>query len=112
VLELHSGDVVWADLGATTGHEDAGRRPFVVIAGEEYLDIVDALAIVVPVTTRDRGWSNHVPLAGPTGLDVPSFAVTEQPLTVSRARLLGVAGRVDEACLAEIRGWVREFVGV
>ena len=39
------------------------------------------------------------------------FAVTEQPLTVSRARLLAVAGRVDDACLGEIRGWVRDFVG-
>lgn len=112
VLELHSGDVVWADLGGSTGREYAGRRPLVVIAGEEYLDIVDTLAIVVPVTTRDRGWSNHVRLAGPAGLDAPSFAVTEQPLTVSRARLLAVAGRVDDACLGEIRGWVRDFVGL
>ena len=111
VLELHSGDVVWADLGDSSGREYAGRRPLVVIAGEEYLEIVDTLAIVVPVTTRDRGWSNHVRLAGPAGLDAPSFAVTEQPLKVSRARLLAVAGRVDDACLGEIRGWVRDFVG-
>lgn len=112
VLELHSGDVVWADFGDSAGREYAGRRPLVVIAGEEYLDVVDTLAIVVPVTTRDRGGSNHVRLAGPTGLDAPSFAVTEQPLTVSRARLLAVAGRVDDACLGEIRGWVRDFAGL
>ncbi|MFT3716598.1 MAG: type II toxin-antitoxin system PemK/MazF family toxin [Gordonia sp. (in: high G+C Gram-positive bacteria)] len=106
---LVPGAVVWVDLDPVAGREQGGRRPAVVVAGREYLDIVDTLAVLVPVTTVDRGWSNHIRLEG---ADLPrdSWAMTEQVRTVSRDRIVGRAGTVDEPRLREIRLWLRDFL--
>lgn len=103
--------MVWVNLDPTVGREQAGRRPAVVVASSGYLDAVTELAIVVPATTTDRGWPQHVRLAGPNvSLARPTFAMTEQPRTISRQRIASVAGTIDNACLAEIRQWLTDFL--
>ena len=109
-MNLFTGDVVWAELGPARGREQTGRRPLVIVASNDYLDTVDILAIAIPVTSTDRGWPNHVALAGATGLAKPSFAMTEQVITVSRERLTAVAGRVDDTTLATITTYLRDFL--
>ena len=89
-VRLAPGRIAWVDLGQTVGREQAGRRP----------------CIVIPCTTTDRGWKNHVELTGPTGLSMPTFAVTEQPRAVSRERMARPIGSVDDACLTEVMRWV------
>ena len=106
------GAVLWAGLDPMRGREQAGRRPVLVVASEDYLDVVDTLTIVVPVTTVDRGWPNHVPLSGPTGLRLPSWAMTEQPRTIARARVEEVAGQVDGTVLEAVDLWLRDFLGL
>jgi len=103
--------VVWLDLEKVKGREQGGHRPALVIASNAYLATATTLAIVLPVTTVDRGWPNHIPLRGKAvGLDQPSFAMTEQPRTVDRGRITSVAGRVDRTTLAEIDVWLRDFL--
>jgi mRNA interferase MazF len=80
-----------------------------VIAGTDYLATVDALAIVVPVTTVDRGWPNHVSLVGGS-LPRSSWAMTEQVRTISRDRIVGRAGRADAPTVVAVRDWVRLFL--
>jgi mRNA interferase MazF len=109
VTEVAPGDVLWVAPDPTVGREQAGRRPAVVISGNDYLTVVQTLAIVVPVTSVDRDWPNHVRL-GDVGLRHPSWAMTEQVRTVSRARIVDRAGRVDTTTLDEIRGWIRDFL--
>lgn len=105
------GSVVWVNLDPTIGREQAGRRPAVVVASSGYLDAVTELAIVVPATTTDRSWPQHVRLAGSSlTLARPTFAMTEQPRTISRQRIANVAGTIDNACLAEIRRWLSDFI--
>ena len=71
------------------------------------------LAIVVPATTVDRGWPNHVLLGGPrTGLSTPTYAMTEQPRTVSRERLFDAIGMVDAATMHEVDRWLRDFLAL
>lgn len=105
-VTLSAGLVAWCDLDPVVGREQGGRRPCVVVASSDFTDVIDRLLVAVPCTSRDRGWVNHVRLAGPTGLTQASFAITEQPRTMSVQRLHGIAGRVDDACLAEIARWV------
>lgn len=108
---IEPGSVVWVDLDPTMGREQAGRRPAVVVASAGYLRAVTELAIVVPATTTQRDWPQHVPLTGPAlKLSRPTFAMTEQPRTLSRARIVDGAGRVDARCLAQIRGWLNDFL--
>lgn len=107
--DLIPGVVVWAELDPVVGREQGGRRPVLVVASRGYLDVVDQLALVVPLTSVDRGWPNHVAL---TGLGRPSFAMTEQLRTVSRSRVHGVLGVATTGELAEARRWLGDFLGL
>ncbi|MDR1152882.1 MAG: type II toxin-antitoxin system PemK/MazF family toxin [Bifidobacteriaceae bacterium] len=110
-VSLAPGDVVWAALDPVRGREQAGHRPVLVVAGAGYLEVVTMLAIVLPVTTVDRGWPNHIFLSGPSvGLAGPSWAMTEQPRTIARDRITGRAGAVDATCLARARLWLSDFL--
>lgn len=107
---LVRGSVAWAQLSPAFGREQSGRRPVLVVASRGYLDVVTSLVVVVPVTGVDRGWPNHVRLCGDHGLDRPSWAMTEQVRTMSRDRLRGAAGVVDDATLADVDVHLRDFL--
>ncbi len=107
---LRRGSIIWINLSPTQGREQAGTRPAVVIASDGYLANVPELVIVIPVTTTDRAWSHHVALEGPdVDLPRPSFAMTEQPRTIARSRIVGRAGTASEATLSTIAQWLRDF---
>ncbi|MDR0284016.1 MAG: type II toxin-antitoxin system PemK/MazF family toxin [Propionibacteriaceae bacterium] len=107
--DLTRGTVVWVDFDPVVGREQAGRRPALVVASTRYLQTASSLVIVVPVTTTDRGWPNHIRLQGDLALGATSFAITEQPRTIDRSRVLSVAGVVDRATMAEVDVWLRDF---
>ncbi|MGH3941926.1 MAG: type II toxin-antitoxin system PemK/MazF family toxin, partial [Pseudonocardiaceae bacterium] len=71
------------------------------------------MAIVVPLTTRDRSLDHHVRIDSPeSGLNRPSWARTEEITTVStqrftRSQPLGTASTAEIAKLTE---WLREMV--
>ena len=104
------GDILWAELGPGRGREQTGRRPVVVVSSNDYLAAVDSLLLAVPVTSRDRGWPNHVLLSGPTQLERPSYAITEQVQSISRERIVGTAGSIDGECLDRMRTYLRDFL--
>jgi len=84
-----------------------------VIASDLYLEQADTLAIILPATTVDRGWPNHVLLRGPgLSLRQPTYAMTEQPRTVTRDRFVAEAGVVDQATMREVDRWMRDFLAL
>ena len=105
---IRAGSVVWVDLGAPAGTEQGGRRPGLVISSADHLDVT-RLVTVLPCTTRDRGWPNHVALRG-AGTPVPTLAMTEQPRTISRERIRGVIGDVGPECMADVMAWVSRWL--
>ncbi len=107
MADLTAGEVVWVAPDPTVGREQAGRRPAVVVCGADYLAAVDTLAIVVPVTSVDLGWPNHIPILG-VPLPQPSWAMTEQVRTISRTRVTGALG--PDETLSDIRMWIRDFL--
>ena len=109
-LALAPGSVAWADLAPVRRREQAGHRPVLVLASTRYLEVVTTLVVCLPVTRVERGWPNHVPLRGATGLAVPSWAMTEQVRTLSRDRVTRTAGSVDTATLDEVRTWLADFL--
>jgi mRNA interferase MazF len=56
------GDVVWLDFSPQAGHEQAGRRPALVLTAQEYNE-KRKLAIVCPITTKVKGFYFEVPIA-------------------------------------------------
>lgn len=111
-LDLRRGMVVWVELDPVQGREQGGRRPSLVVASNLYLRQADTLAIVVPATTRDRGWPNHVPLFGDLALDRPTYAMTEQPRTITRRRVVDIVGTVNPGVMKEVDMWLRDFLGL
>jgi mRNA interferase MazF len=109
-LQLAPGTVAWASLDPIRGREQGGHRPVLVISSAGHLDAATTLAIVLPITTVDRGWPNHVAVTGPSGLDRASWIMTEQPRTLSRDRLTGTAGHIDAGCLSLVRTWLGDFL--
>lgn len=113
MTELQRGHVVWTFFGPGVGKEQSGRRPAVVVSSDEYLRRVVDLAVVVPITSKIRGWPNHVLLKGERlGLDETSFAMTEQVTTIDRRRIRRLAGRSDDATMDEIDRWLTGLLGL
>lgn len=81
-----------------------------VVASAGYLDAVTTLVIALPITTTGRGWPNHIRVDGPSGLDRPSWIMTEQPRTLTQERLTGIAGVVSADCLASVKTWLGDFL--
>jgi mRNA interferase MazF len=109
-LDLAPGAVAWASLEPVRGREQGGHRPVLVIASTGYLEAVTTLAIVLPITTVDRGWPNHIRVEGLNDLERPSWIMTEQPRTVARDRLTRISGHVTPACLDAVRVWLGDFL--
>lgn len=55
------GDIIWLEFAPTRGHEQDGRRPAVVVSPASY-NRATGLALVVPVTTRAKGYPFEVPI--------------------------------------------------
>jgi mRNA interferase MazF len=108
-VPLRQGTVVWVWLDPVVGREQGGRRPALVVSGDDYLETVTELAMVMPVTSRSRGWRNHIAVAPPDLLGQPSWVMTEQVRTVSRSRIAQVAGQADRACVAQCLEWLADF---
>ena len=69
------GDLVWLHLNPQTGHEQAGRRPALVLSPESYNGRV-GLAILCPVTSREKGYPFEVLL--PPGGAVEGVILSDQ----------------------------------
>ncbi|MFJ1708701.1 type II toxin-antitoxin system PemK/MazF family toxin [Kitasatospora sp. NPDC088346] len=105
---------VWtADLSPVIGFEQAGRRPVVVVSSPLFAAFPTAMAIVVPLTTQDRGLPHHVPVISPrSGLNRPSWARTDDVRTISEQRLIGSRplGTVTDKEADEIRTYLRMMI--
>src|SRR5574340_545890 len=69
------GDAVWITLTPQTGHEQAGRRPAVVLSPAAYNAKV-GLALMCPITSRIKGYPFEVIL--PAGLPVTGAVLADQ----------------------------------
>ena len=72
-----------------------------------FLQVVTDLVTVIPVTSTNRGWANHVP--APT-LGPDSVAMTEHIHTISRSRITKYGPCVDEESFATMKMWIRDFL--
>ena len=69
------GDIVWLGFDLQAGHEQAGKRPALVISPSEYNRRV-GLALVCPVTSRVKGYPFEVVL--PPGLKAQGAVLSDQ----------------------------------
>ncbi len=69
------GDVVWLTFNPQAGHEQAGRRPAVVLSPSAYNAKV-GLALLCPITSQVKGYPFEVIL--PPGLAVGGAILADQ----------------------------------
>ena len=96
------GDVVWITLNPQAGHEQAGRRPAVVVSPRSYNGKI-GLGLFCPITSQVKGYPFEVAL--PTGLPVAGVVLADQVKSLDwRARQAEFAARLPGATSSEIVG--------
>jgi mRNA interferase MazF len=97
------GEIWSVNFDPVEGHEQRGSRPSLLLSPAEFNSLPSDLVIVVPVTTRARGWEFKVPIKAPEGgLTKDSVALAHQIRTVSHSRLIDRRGQVKSATLDEV----------
>lgn len=90
----------WAQLDPTRGSEIAKTRPVVVVSPDE-MNRRLATVVVCPLTSQlHPHWASRVQC---TCGGVPSEIAVDQIRTVSKSRLKGNLGRIDDATAQELR---------
>ena len=96
------GDVVWITLNPQAGHEQAGRRPAVVVSPRSYNGKV-GLGLFCPITSQVKGYPFEVAL--PAGLPVKGVILADQVKSLDwRARQVEFAARLPAGASAEVVG--------
>jgi mRNA interferase MazF len=87
------GDVIWIDFDPQPGHEQAGRRPALILSPRVYNERGYRLAIACPVTTKAKGSPWEVVLPKSSGAEgvVLSDHVKSIDWGRRRATLIGAA---------------------
>jgi mRNA interferase MazF len=102
------GDIWLIDFDPTRGHEQAGKRPALVISADLLNQSGAEIAIVVPITSKGKGIRSHVPIDPPEGgTKTRSFIKCEDIRSVSRQRLLNRWGAVGPTTLAAVEDVLR-----
>jgi len=94
------GDIVWITLDPQAGHEQAGRRPAVVLSPSTYNDKV-GLAILCPITSQSKGYPFEVQI--PSRLAITGVILADQVKSLDwRARKAEFAGTLPATTITEV----------
>ena len=103
-MEVHRGEVFYADLSPVVGSEQGGVRP-VLIVQNEIGNRHSPTVIAAAITSRlDKArLPTHINIrAADTGLAKDSVVLLEQIRTIDKKRLKERMGRLDDTSMAEI----------
>ena len=103
------GDIVWLQFDPQAGHEQAGRRPALVISPQSYNGRV-GLALFCPLTTSIKGYPFEV--AVQVGGESDGVILADQIKSLDwRVRQASKFDEVSDATLAEVLGKIGTLVG-
>lgn len=101
-----AGDIFWLDFTPQAGHEQAGRRPALVMSPAIYNRI--GMMVCVPLTTRIKGNPFEVPIAGAPA----NVALADQVRNLDwKARNAAPKGRATPQELEAVRVKARLLIG-
>ncbi len=106
------GEVRWAELNPTRGHEQAGRRP-VLILSQDIFNKRSGTVIAMALTIQPQ--KAHFPLTyslEPKQLQKPSWVKISQIRTLSVERIGKKLGTVEPEQLAEIVDGLNQIIGI
>ena len=96
------GEIVWLHFAPQAGHEQAGRRPALVLSPIEYNNRV-GLALMCPVTSKAKGYPFEVNL--PEDLEIGGVVLADQVKSLDwRVRRAERACAVPQSVVNEVLG--------
>jgi mRNA interferase MazF len=102
------GEIWMADLDPARGHEQAGRRPVLVVSEDAYNRGPAELAIVLPLTSRLRSVAIHVVVRPPEGgLKVASRILCDAVRSLSLERFGPRLGSLAPATMEAVEEKLR-----
>ena len=102
------GDLVWVSLNPQAGHEQAGRRPALVLSPIKYNEKV-GLALLCPITSRVKGYPFEVAL--PADGPVTGVVLADQVKNLDwQVRGAEVVGRAPEEVVLEVLGKLHALI--
>ena len=105
------GEIRWADLSPGRGHEQAGRRPVLVISHDIFNEC-SGTAIVMALTSRPQKAGFPLTLEiGSKGLPKRSWIKISQVRTLSTDRLGDLAAVISPAEIARAVAGLNEIIG-
>jgi len=104
------GDLVWLDFSRQTGHEQAGRRPALILSPRVYNEKA-GLAVACPITSHAKGYPFEVSL-GATYI-LKGVVLADQLKSVDwRQRSCQKIGRISAPLLEQVRDRIRALLGI
>ena len=102
------GDVVWITFNPQAGHEQAGRRPAVVLSPKAYNGKV-GLALLCPITSQVKGYPFEVTI--PDGLPVNGVILSDQVKSLDwKARNAEKACALSEESIKKVLQRVKALI--
>jgi mRNA interferase MazF len=102
------GDVVWITLNPQAGHEQAGRRPALVLSPKSYNGKV-GLALLCPITSQVKGYPFEVAI--PDGLRVNGVILSDQIKSLDwRARKAEKACTIPHEVMIRVLQWAKALI--
>ncbi|MEQ8201761.1 MAG: endoribonuclease MazF [Syntrophomonadaceae bacterium] len=93
------GDLIWLDFSPQAGHEQAGKRPALVISPESY-NQKTGLLLACPITSQIKGYPFEVSI--PSGLPIQGVIIADQLKSLDwQARNAQYGGSVPENTVEE-----------
>jgi mRNA interferase MazF len=111
VARVLSGEIRWADLDPTRGHEQSGRRPVLILSNDTFNERSQTVIAMV-VTSQPQG--TILPLSYELrAMDLPkrSWIKITQVRTLAVERLGDALRRVSEEQLLDIVEGLNEVIG-
>ncbi len=104
------GDILWLTFDPRAGHEQAGRRPAVVLSPAPY-NRRASLALVCPITNQAKGYPFEVAL--PKDSPVSGVVLADHVKSADwAARRAQFAAKASPQVLAEVTAKLRPLLGL
>ena len=102
------GEVVWIQFDPQAGHEQAGRRPALVLSPARYNGL-RGMMICCPMTSQIKNYAFAVVVS----IDPPSAVLVDQVKSVDwRARRATKKGVVSDAIVADVKAKLKALLGL
>jgi mRNA interferase MazF len=105
-----AGHVVWLEFHPQRGHEQAGRRPALVLSRADYNDKT-SLAVVCPITNEAKGYPFEVAVG--QNPNVTGVVLSDHVKSLDwRARKAEHKGTVDASVIEQARRNIAALIGM